>query len=344
MVAVPPNWGPILDYGRLLIMPGLIDIQYLESTKEESSTIQDGITSRLVYISDEIRDKLLLNDKSILPDNFHWSLTNDSLSVGYIFTQPNSTKSFLVNKESFEAAKWCMNPDYLEMPLNICHRIPSLVTIDNNNKDLNNNDDLNKLHPTRFGVSSSIQIPRISSLKLLKNVCQPPYHSVPLFRSVCLYAVALETNFIVDEQVLENCIDYLWNDNDCVGKEEIGDISKNTYRLPIAWTIAQRLGISLHSFHFIVSVYPAKIFGLHCKGKLERGYDADIVVWSPEMSQPFPSPICQKFQPLCQQMNSTLKGVVFDTFVRGRRENGKVVLDGRSRHTMGTRWKGTKGN
>lgn len=63
----------------------------------ESSTIQDGITSRLVYISDEIRDKLLLNDKSILPDNFHWSLTNDSLSVGYIFTQPNSTKSFLVN-------------------------------------------------------------------------------------------------------------------------------------------------------------------------------------------------------------------------------------------------------
>jgi hypothetical protein len=330
----------------------------------ESSTIQDGITSRLVYISDEIRDKLLLNDKSILPDNFHWSLTNDSLSVGYIFTQPNSTKSFLVNKESFEAAKWCMNPDYLEMPLNICHRIPSLVTIDNNNKDLNNNDDLvsayvvvhhicllgafqyskNKLHPTRFGVSSSIQIPRISSLKLLKNVCQPPYHSVPLFRSVCLYAVALETNFIVDEQVLENCIDYLWNDNDCVGKEEIGDISKNTYRLPIAWTIAQRLGISLHSFHFIVSVYPAKIFGLHCKGKLERGYDADIVVWSPEMSQPFPSPICQKFQPLCQQMNSTLKGVVFDTFVRGRRENGKVVLDGRSRHTMGTRWKGTKGN
>jgi len=144
-----------------------------------------------------------------------------------------------------------MNPDYLEMPLNICHRIPSLVTIDNNNnnnKDLNNNDDLvsayvvvhhicllgafqyskNKLHPTRFGVSSSIQIPRISSLKLLKNVCQPPYHSMPLFRSVCLYAVALETNFIVDEQVLENCIDYLWNDNDCVGKERIGDISKNT--------------------------------------------------------------------------------------------------------------------
>lgn len=86
------------------------------------------------------------------------------------------------------------------------------------------------------------------------------------------------------------------------------NISK--YRLPLAWTIAELLGISLQTFHSIACEQPAKIFGLRHKGKLEKGYDADMVVWSPERTQSCPTNVCEKFEPLCQKMNYSLKGVV----------------------------------
>ncbi|EME31353.1 endodeoxyribonuclease isoform 1 [Galdieria sulphuraria] len=312
MVAVPPKWGPILDYGRLLVMPGLIDIQTLDENIEEvHSTSQDGVTSRLIYISDETRDALLLNRKSILKESFH----------------PDSLAGFFVNKECFEKAKWCANhsPDHSSsMAFDVCQSIPSFVE----QLDVV----LNKLHTPnmiRKMVSSTYQIPRVSSFQSLKKFCLSRPHSMPSFHSVCLYQIALEMNFTnlnaVDGDI-ESCMDYFWNDYDCFEKSNtkegrnISRFSKNTYRLPIAWTVAELAGISLNSFHSMACIYPAKIFGLLRKGKLEKGYDADIVVWSPELNQSFPTDVCQKFEPLCQRTNHTLKGVVFETFVGGKRK------------------------
>ncbi|EME31354.1 endodeoxyribonuclease isoform 2 [Galdieria sulphuraria] len=328
MVAVPPKWGPILDYGRLLVMPGLIDIQTLDENIEEvHSTSQDGVTSRLIYISDETRDALLLNRKSILKESFH----------------PDSLAGFFVNKECFEKAKWCANhsPDHSSsMAFDVCQSIPSfveqldvvLVSIYSLAKELNQLASKNKLHTPnmiRKMVSSTYQIPRVSSFQSLKKFCLSRPHSMPSFHSVCLYQIALEMNFTnlnaVDGDI-ESCMDYFWNDYDCFEKSNtkegrnISRFSKNTYRLPIAWTVAELAGISLNSFHSMACIYPAKIFGLLRKGKLEKGYDADIVVWSPELNQSFPTDVCQKFEPLCQRTNHTLKGVVFETFVGGKRK------------------------
>ncbi|GJQ11085.1 hypothetical protein GpartN1_g2876.t1 [Galdieria partita] len=343
MIAVPPNWGPVLDYGRLLVMPGLIDVQTLdESIHDVLSTTQDGITSRLIYISDDVRDGFLLNNKSILKETFQWSLPNDSLSVGYIFTPPNSKTGFFVHREYFEMAKWCANhsSDHSHMSVGLCQSIPSFVE---ERKDIPNK--LNSTNLANEIVSSPYQVPRVSSLRSLKKFCHSRNRSTLSFHPVCLYHIAFGMNFTslksVDEDI-ESCIDYFWNDHDCFGTrsteggETLSHLPKNKYRLPLAWTVAELAGISLNSFHSLACVYPANIFELHRKGKLEKGYDADIVVWSPEMNQSFPNDLCQVFEPLCHKMNYTLKGVVFETFVRGKR-NMEILSweNGRGRHPLG---------
>lgn len=322
MTAVPPNWGPVLDYGRLLVMPGMIDIQNFDESVigQAQTTTQDGITSQLVYISDEIRDNLLLNNKSMLAENFQWNPTNDSLMVGYIFTAPNSTKSFFVNKEYFERVKWCANHslESPNMPLRFCHNTPFLIEVQSSFP----------ISCYASEASNTFQIPRISSLESMKQFCQQRHLSTPSYYcSMCLYPIGLETNFTSLKSIdthLESFMDYIWNDYDCFEernseRRNILPLSKNMYRLPLAWTIAELLGISLQTFHSIACEQPAKIFGLRHKGKLEKGYDADMVVWSPERTQSCPTNVCEKFEPLCQKMNYSLKGVVFETFVGGRR-------------------------
>ncbi len=56
------------------------------------------------------------------------------------------------------------------------------------------------------------------------------------------------------------------------------------HRLPLLYTYGVlEKRISVNQFVRLVSTKPAEIFGMGtCKGKLEPGYDADIVIWDPE--------------------------------------------------------------
>jgi len=62
--------------------------------------------------------------------------------------------------------------------------------------------------------------------------------------------------------------------------EAWGGIAALQFSLPVMWTQAEKRGFGLRELTQWMSVAPAKLAGLDKrKGRLETGYDADIVVW-----------------------------------------------------------------
>eukprot|EP00871_Galdieria_phlegrea_P001120 jgi/Galph1/2008/GphlegSOOS_G678.1 len=316
MLTVPPFLGPIYDYGRLLIMPGLIDVQnYNEMFNWNITSVQDGVTTRLVYFSDKQREVLWKT-------NSLWDYCIESsqnfVSTGFISLAQRKTSS-VGDSKCLDEVYWCLNK-------NESNRVHSHIFSFIDWHAFSINDTLDDLHPVRKLVKDSkcaVQIPFLSSLKTLKAFCGLQQHSsISSYRAVCLYSILreLETRK-VDERSMsltdwEYCLDYFWNDWDCLidemTVEELSqqDMSKDMYRLPILWTISQHLGIQLAAFYHYASRKPAEIFHLDQKGKIEKGYDADLIIWSPETTQMFPEALCRQFSYLCDALNHTLKGVV----------------------------------
>src|SRR6185503_16029792 len=65
--------------------------------------------------------------------------------------------------------------------------------------------------------------------------------------------------------------------------EAWGGIAALQFTLPVMWTNFQKRGFGLQDLTRLMSAAPAKLAGLDGrKGKLEKGFDADLVVWHPE--------------------------------------------------------------
>lgn len=97
-----------------------------------------------------------------------------------------------------------------------------------------------------------------------------------------------------------------------------GGISSLQLGLPNVWTEALKRGLSLEQVSAWLSERPAGFAGLgHRKGKLAPGYDADVVVWSPEQAfvlQPEDLRFKHKLSPY---LGKHLSGRVERTYLRG---------------------------
>jgi allantoinase len=105
-----------------------------------------------------------------------------------------------------------------------------------------------------------------------------------------------------------------------------GGIASLQFGLPIVWTEARRRRIPFETMAGLMTSGPATLAGLgNRKGRLDAGYDADIVVFDPEERFVVRSEHVQHRHKITPYAGETLVGVVKATYVRGH----KVWEDGR---------------
>ena len=106
-----------------------------------------------------------------------------------------------------------------------------------------------------------------------------------------------------------------------------GGISSLELRLPAVWTEAQSRGFSIQDLSRWLCREPARLVGLHAKkGSIAPGYDADIVIWSPNQQFQVEGAKLHHRHKLTPYEGLMLQGVVETTFLRGQRvfERGRV--------------------
>ena len=100
--------------------------------------------------------------------------------------------------------------------------------------------------------------------------------------------------------------------------EAWGGIAALQFSLPVMWTSLQQRGFGLRELTRWMSSAPAKLAGLdHRKGRLESGYDADIVIWYPEKEFKIVPEIIEFKNKITPYSGMNLRGVVEATYVRG---------------------------
>ncbi len=103
-----------------------------------------------------------------------------------------------------------------------------------------------------------------------------------------------------------------------------GGIAALQFGLPVMWTNLRSRGFGLNDLTRLMSSIPATLAGLdHRKGKLAVGYDADIVIWSPDKEFEVVTEIIQHRHKLTPYSGLKLHGAVESTYV-----GGKCVFDG----------------
>ncbi len=99
-----------------------------------------------------------------------------------------------------------------------------------------------------------------------------------------------------------------------------GGIASLQLSLPVVWTEAQARGFGLDDLARWMSHAPAGLAGLAArKGRLAAGYDADIVVFDPDATFAVEPGRLEHRHKLTPYAGRTLRGVVRQTFVGGRR-------------------------
>jgi allantoinase len=111
-----------------------------------------------------------------------------------------------------------------------------------------------------------------------------------------------------------------------------GGIASLQFGLPIIWSAGR---LDLETIAILMCSGPATIAGIdHRKGKIASGFDADLVIWSPEETFRVTPEIVQHRHKLTPYTDEKLAGVVKATYLRGR----KVWEDGRTIGTPSGKW------
>lgn len=104
-----------------------------------------------------------------------------------------------------------------------------------------------------------------------------------------------ENNKLLKEALLNGILDFITSDHSPappvikeIGSGDLkkawGGIAGLQFLLPAAWTSLKDM-MSLEQFIPLLTIRPARFLNLHTrKGKLEIGFDADLVIWDPEES------------------------------------------------------------
>lgn len=104
-----------------------------------------------------------------------------------------------------------------------------------------------------------------------------------------------------------------------------GGIASLQLRLPVMWTERNRRNFSLLDLTRWLCSGPANQVGLgKTKGSIARGCDADLVIWNPEAEFRVDKSALLHRNKISPYDGETLRGVVQETFLRGRK-----IYDGR---------------
>ena len=98
-----------------------------------------------------------------------------------------------------------------------------------------------------------------------------------------------------------------------------GGISSLQLGLSVIWTAASGRGYSMIQLAEWMCRGPARLAGLNRKGAIDVGYDADLVVWSPESEFTVDEQMLRHRQHLTPYLGLRLRGVVERTYLRGER-------------------------
>lgn len=111
-------------------------------------------------------------------------------------------------------------------------------------------------------------------------------------------------------------------------KKAWGGIAGLQFSLPVVWTSAKTRGFTIEDISVLMSLNVAKFLGLDDrKGKLEKGYDADITVWNPEQEFTVAENIIQHRHKVTPYNGLTLNGIIERTYIAGNKvfENGSFI-------------------
>ena len=94
--------------------------------------------------------------------------------------------------------------------------------------------------------------------------------------------------------------------------------------MPILWTSAKERGFDLDDVCKWLCQNPAKLIGKeNKKGKIEKGYDADLIVWDPYKKFVVKEDSIYHRHKITAYLNEELLGVVEQTWVAGERAYSK---------------------
>jgi len=108
-----------------------------------------------------------------------------------------------------------------------------------------------------------------------------------------------------------------------------GGIASIQFALPVLWTAAKKRNCTLHDIAKWLCENPAKLIGKqNSKGKIEKGYDADLIVWDEKKSFVVTENIIEHKHKITPYLNNELFGVVEQTYLSGENvfDKGTMVL------------------
>lgn len=103
-------------------------------------------------------------------------------------------------------------------------------------------------------------------------------------------------------------------------KKAWGGIAGLQFSLPVMWTKMKEKNIPVGKLLKWFCENPAKLCQLNSsKGKIEKGFDADLVVWNPDKKFRVEEKIIQHRHKITPYLNKELFGVVEQTYVAGKK-------------------------
>ena len=116
-----------------------------------------------------------------------------------------------------------------------------------------------------------------------------------------------------------------------------GGISSIQFALPVLWTAAKKHGCSLNDVAKWLCEKPALLTGLQkLKGKIQKSYDADLVVWDPDQYFTVTENMIYHKHIITPYINEKLLGIVQQTYLKGKKifdngsftslNNGHIIL------------------